>query len=62
MLLASSGADGQLQLATTKKQVAAINSALVQNGIAVYSLEAKRKLEDYFIKIVNNGHVVSEHL
>ncbi|MCB9330527.1 MAG: ABC transporter ATP-binding protein [Lewinellaceae bacterium] len=62
VLLASSGADGQLQLATTKKQVAAINSALVQNGIAVYSLEAKRKLEDYFIKIVNNGHVVSEHL
>ncbi|MEZ4940675.1 MAG: ABC transporter ATP-binding protein [Saprospiraceae bacterium] len=57
-VLLPSGSDGLIRLATGKTQVAAINTTFIQNGIAVYSVEAKRKLEDYFIKIVNNGHAV----
>lgn len=41
-------------ISITKKQVAELNAALVKNGVDVFEIEAKRKLEDYFIKIVNN--------
>ncbi len=57
-VLVASGSGGHLQLAASKHQVAAINTTFIHNGIAVYSLEAKRKLEDYFIKIVNHENAV----
>lgn len=41
-------------ISINKKQVAELNAALVKNGVDVFEIEAKRKLEDYFIKIVNN--------
>ncbi|MFM6976231.1 MAG: ABC transporter ATP-binding protein [Sphingobacteriaceae bacterium] len=44
--------DGQLQLAISKIEIAALNKTLVQHGVAVYSIESKRKLEDYFIKMI----------
>lgn len=49
-----SGVVNRLQLYMNKTQVPALNKALVQNGVEVYSIESKRKLEDYFIKIINN--------
>ena len=49
-----SGVVNHLQLYINKTQVPALNKALVQNGVEVYSIESKRKLEDYFIKIINN--------
>jgi hypothetical protein len=35
-----------------KNEIAAFNKFLVQHDVAVFSLEPKRKLEDYFIKII----------
>lgn len=49
-----SGDVNHLQLSINKTQVPALNKALVENGVEVYSIESKRKLEDYFIKIINN--------
>ena len=43
-----------IQLSINKSQVSALNKALIENGVEVYSIESKRKLEDYFIKIINN--------
>ena len=43
-----------IQLSINKSQVPALNKALIENGVEVYSIESKRKLEDYFIKIINN--------
>lgn len=43
-----------IQLSINKSQVPALNKTLIENGVEVYSIESKRKLEDYFIKIINN--------
>ena len=43
-----------IQLSINKSQVPVLNKALIENGVEVYSIESKRKLEDYFIKIINN--------
>lgn len=43
-----------LQLSVNKAQVPALNKALIENGVGVYSIESKRKLEDYFIEIIKN--------
>lgn len=49
-----SGNVNHLQLSINKAQVPALNKALIENGVGVYSIESKRKLEEYFIKIINN--------
>jgi hypothetical protein len=36
-----------------KSKISELNKDLVQAGIGIFSIEAKRKLEDYFIKMVN---------
>jgi len=41
------------ELAIEKSRISELNENLVQAGIGVFSIEAKRKLEDYFIKMVN---------
>jgi ABC-type multidrug transport system ATPase subunit len=43
-----------LQMAIGKKQIAQLNKLLIENEIYVYSIESRRTLEDYFIKIINN--------
>lgn len=45
--------DNQLLLGASKGEVARFNQLLNAKGISVYRIESKRKLEDYFIKIVN---------
>jgi ABC-type multidrug transport system ATPase subunit len=37
-----------------QENIPEINSKLVDNNIKVYSIEAKRKLEDYFLKLINS--------
>ncbi len=43
----------QFQLTLTKNQVIELNKRLVDDDAGVYAMESKRKLEDYFIKILS---------
>jgi ABC-type multidrug transport system ATPase subunit len=43
-----------IEFAAEKAQVAEINRQLNAQGISVYTIESKRKLEDFFIKIVKS--------
>lgn len=43
-----------LKLGISRNQISEINKLLMQHNINVYAIESKRKLEDYFIKIINN--------
>jgi ABC-2 type transport system ATP-binding protein len=42
-----------IELPMEKSKISELNKDLVQAGIGIFSIEAKRKLEDYFIKMVN---------
>ncbi len=44
----------QLQLAINKSEVPELTKKLVDSQVRIFAIESKRKLEDYFIKIVNN--------
>ncbi len=43
-----------VQLTITQEMIPAINKLLCDNGVQVFSIEVKRKLEDYFLKLINN--------
>jgi ABC-2 type transport system ATP-binding protein len=45
--------DSSIQFPIEKSEIPALTKLLVDNNIEIFSLEAKRTLEDYFIKIVN---------
>ena len=45
--------DTSIELPMEKSNISELNKDLVQAGIGIFSIEAKRKLEDYFIKMVN---------
>jgi ABC-2 type transport system ATP-binding protein len=42
-----------IELPMEKSKIGELNKDLVQAGIGIFSIEAKRKLEDYFIKMIN---------
>jgi ABC-type multidrug transport system ATPase subunit len=42
----------EIEVLMKKNEIAVFNKFLVQHDVAVFSLEPKRKLEDYFIKII----------
>lgn len=42
----------ELQIITSGSEVPKINAFLTSQGIAIHSIEPKRKLEDYFMKII----------
>jgi ABC-type multidrug transport system ATPase subunit len=42
-----------VQFPIEKSEIPALTKFLVEQNIEIFSLEAKRTLEDYFIKIVN---------
>jgi ABC-type multidrug transport system ATPase subunit len=42
-----------IELPLEKSKISELNKDLVNAGIGIFSIEAKRKLEDYFIKMVN---------
>jgi len=44
----------ELEVAIEKNQVPNLNKALIENGVMVFALEPKRKLEDFFMKIVQS--------
>lgn len=43
----------QFSVHLSKEQIPILNKKLIENNIAVYSMESKRKLEDYFLRLVN---------
>jgi ABC-type multidrug transport system ATPase subunit len=45
--------DNSVQFPIEKSEIPSLTKLLVDNNIEIFSLEAKRTLEDYFIKIVN---------
>ena len=45
--------DTALQFPIEKSEIPLLTKFLVNQNIEIYSLEAKRTLEDYFIKIIN---------
>ena len=45
--------DSSLQFPIEKSEIPGLTKFLIEHNIEIYSLEAKRTLEDYFIKIVN---------
>jgi ABC-type multidrug transport system ATPase subunit len=44
----------ELEVAIEKSQVPNLNKAMIENGVQVFALEPKRKLEDFFMKIVQS--------
>jgi len=47
-----SSTEHHLELAMDKSGVAELNKSLVEQGFNIYAIESKRKLEDYFIKML----------
>lgn len=47
------GSSEQLLLHLSQEKIPVINKLFCDNGVNVYSIEAKRKLEDYFLKLIN---------
>jgi ABC-type multidrug transport system ATPase subunit len=46
--------NNELIIHVKENEIPAANELLVRNGIKVFSIEPKHKLEDYFLKLVNN--------
>ncbi len=46
--------DRKLVLHLLQSQIALANKTLVDGGVEVFSIESKRKLEDYFLKLLQN--------
>jgi ABC-type multidrug transport system ATPase subunit len=44
----------EIQLQVNRQEVPVIIQLLMENGIAIYSVEGRRKLEDYFLKLTSN--------
>jgi ABC-2 type transport system ATP-binding protein len=42
-----------LLLHVSQEKIPVINKLFCDNGVNVFSIEAKRKLEDYFLKLIN---------
>ena len=45
--------DNKIQVAISNEKIPIINKLLCDNQIDVFSIESKRKLEDYFLKLIN---------
>ena len=46
--------DSTLSIHTVADSIPLINKLFCDNGIYVSSIETKRKLEDYFLRLINN--------
>lgn len=46
--------ENEIELLTSQEQSAEINQLLCANQVKVYNMETKRKLEDYFLKLITN--------
>ena len=45
--------ESSIEIPLEKSKISALNNDLVHAGVGVFSIESKRKLEDYFIKMVS---------
>ncbi|MEZ4799960.1 MAG: ABC transporter ATP-binding protein [Flavobacteriales bacterium] len=45
--------DNTLEFATSREALPSIIKSLTENDVLIYGVESKRKLEDYFIRIIN---------
>lgn len=45
--------DNKIQVSISNEKIPIINKLLCDNQIDVFSIESKRKLEDYFLKLIN---------
>lgn len=45
--------NGKIQLAIAHEKIPIANKILSDNQIEVFGIESKRKLEDYFLKLIN---------
>ena len=45
----------ELELEIEKMRIADVAECFIKNGLRIYSIEQKRKLEDYFIKMIQEG-------
>lgn len=50
-----------IQLQIAHQDIPKINQWLIENGVKVYGIESKRKLEDYFLKLVGKD-VLEKHV
>ncbi len=44
--------DNSVEMSISKEKIPSLNAQLVQAGIPIFAIEAKRKLEDYFIQLL----------
>jgi ABC-2 type transport system ATP-binding protein len=51
-LLIDSITDKYLYIHISQEKIPILNKSFCENGIKVFSIEAKRKLEDYFLKLI----------
>ncbi len=45
--------ENNLLIHVSREKIPAINKILIENGISIFSIESKRKLEDYFLKLIH---------
>jgi len=45
----------ELEMEIEQMRIADVAECFVKNGLRIYSIEQKRKLEDYFIKMIEEG-------
>jgi ABC-2 type transport system ATP-binding protein len=45
--------DNNLLLHISQENIPLVNKMFCDNGLKVFSIESKRKLEDYFLKLIN---------
>jgi ABC-type multidrug transport system ATPase subunit len=55
------GANNILKLQIAHDDIPRINQLLLENGVRVFGIDSKRKLEDYFLKLVNKD-VLEKHV
>jgi hypothetical protein len=44
--------ENSVEMSISKEQIPSLNAQLVNAGIPIFAIEAKRKLEDYFINLL----------
>lgn len=55
------GANNVLKLQIAHDEIPRVNQLLINNGVEVFGIDSKRKLEDYFLKLVNKD-VLEKHI
>jgi ABC-2 type transport system ATP-binding protein len=54
--------DNHLELALNREQLPAMLKSLVESGIAVYAVESRQRLEDYYMQILHQNNNETPHV